>query len=77
MSIVLAEMTAERDRLREANAELARTLQYIAGGMGNMALEQIGIAGVHGINDGKQRAIYLEDFVTAARAALTKAGSKP
>jgi hypothetical protein len=45
-------------------------LQAIAAGMGNLSLEQIGDKGVHGINDGKQRAICLEAAVKMARDAL-------
>lgn len=49
---------------------LVAALEEIAMGMGNLALDQMGPSGVHGINDGKQRAIYLERFVGAAREVL-------
>lgn len=53
--------------------EMREALQEIAMGMGNLSLEQIGDKGVHGINDGKMRGIYLERFVRVSRAALAKA----
>lgn len=52
---------------------LEQTLIYIAQGMGNLPLNDHGPAGVGGINDGRQRAIYLQNYVGAARAALDSA----
>ncbi len=49
---------------------LLSLVRYIAAGMGNLPLKQHGAEGVHGINDGKMRAIYLENFVTQARQLL-------
>lgn len=57
---------------RAEQAELVAALQTIAQGMGNLPLDQMGPAGVHGINDGKQRAIYLEHYVGLARDLLAK-----
>lgn len=51
-------------------AELVAFVRDVAGGMGNLPLSEIGPAGVHGPNDGKARAIYLERFVASARALL-------
>lgn len=64
----------ELDALRERERELVEALERIAAGMGNLPLDQMGEAGVHGINDGKQRAIYLEDYVRTARSVLAKHG---
>lgn len=52
--------------------ELLEFVECVAAGMGNLPLDRIGPDGVHGINDGKQRAIYLERFVANARAVVAK-----
>lgn len=73
-----------RDEIAEANAKFIETAvnshddlqalcETVAAGMGNLPLEEIGATGVHGINDGKARAIYLERFVAMARNILAKA----
>lgn len=80
IAIVESNWTPEReDSTAEANArliasapDLLRVVEAVAQGMGNLPLDQIGDAGVHGINDGKSRAIYLEGFVDMARKTLTK-----
>jgi hypothetical protein len=66
-----------RERLSQALtpaplAEVVEALKEIAAGMGNLSLDQMGPNGVSGINDGRQRAIYLERFVSLARAALSR-----
>ena len=62
---------AEADaRLIAAAPEMYAALKQIAAGMGNLSLEMIGPEGVSGPNDGKARAIYLEDFVKLAREVV-------
>ncbi len=63
---------AKLEQIREHAEKLETALRAIAEGMGNLSLEQMGDAGVHGINDGKQRAIYLETYVRIAREALAE-----
>jgi hypothetical protein len=49
--------------------KLLAAMTEIASGMGNLPIEEIGPSGVHGIHDGKERAIYLR-FVSLARATI-------
>lgn len=69
----VADVTGRTPRqLADERAELLKTIEYIAAGMGNLSLEEMGDKGVHGIRDGKARAIYLEQYVGMARAVLAK-----
>lgn len=60
--------------LSVAHDKLLTVVKQVAQGMGNLSLEMIGDAGVLGIYDGKQRAIYLECFVKIARDVLKELG---
>lgn len=55
--------------LAEYVKRMHEALAAIAAGMGNLSLEQIE-TDVNGINDGKQRSIYLAAFIKIAREAL-------
>lgn len=59
-------------RLWTASPKLLAACQSVASGIGNLPLEELGPSGVHGINDGKQRAIYLEAFVRICRDAIAE-----
>lgn len=58
-----AELVKENRRFRAALVQIAR-------GMGNLSLEMMGDAGVSGPNDGKARAIYLQEYVKLARETI-------
>ena len=73
---IIAHLLKQRENMRaivrcvNCHYALLAALKHIASGMGNLSLDEMGPKGVHGINDGKQRAIYLEEFVKQAREAL-------